>query len=64
MSNHSKKIKNPCRGGRGELSCTTNFGGDYCKACGRTVEEIRDWNSYTETQKLNVIKRIESGSKT
>jgi predicted Fe-S protein YdhL (DUF1289 family) len=39
----------PCRG-----KCTTCYGGDFCKGCGRTVAQIRDWNTYTDQQKIAV----------
>lgn len=36
----------PCIG-----RCTTTTGDHICKGCGRTVEEIRDWNTYTAEHK-------------
>tara|TARA_R110000803_G_C11788521_1_gene297696 strand:+ start:137 stop:553 length:417 start_codon:yes stop_codon:yes gene_type:complete len=39
--------QNPCTG-----ICSTTYGiDDQCKGCGRTLEEIRDWNSYSDLQK-------------
>ena len=36
----------PCRG-----LCSHNVGDYVCRGCGRTVEEVRDWNSYTSEQR-------------
>lgn len=36
----------PCRG-----LCSHNVGDYICRGCGRTVEEVRDWNSYTPEQR-------------
>lgn len=36
----------PCRG-----LCSHNVGDYVCRGCGRTVEEVRDWNSYTPEQR-------------
>jgi predicted Fe-S protein YdhL (DUF1289 family) len=39
--------QNPCTG-----VCSTTYGVDeQCAGCGRTLEEIRDWNSYSDIQK-------------
>lgn len=39
--------QNPCTG-----VCSTTYGADeQCVGCGRTLEEIRDWNSYSDLQK-------------
>ena len=39
--------QNPCTG-----VCSTTYGADeQCAGCGRTLEEIRDWNSYSDLQK-------------
>jgi predicted Fe-S protein YdhL (DUF1289 family) len=37
--------------------CSHNVGGDVCTGCGRTVEEVRDWNFYTSEEKIEV-KRV------
>lgn len=49
----SAKTRHPCVG-----RCSTSFGGDICRGCGRTVEEIRDWNRYTEEKKREVLKDL------
>ena len=39
--------QNPCTG-----VCTTTYGlGEQCAGCGRTLEQIRDWNSYSDLEK-------------
>lgn len=48
----------PCRG-----RCSHNVGDDICRGCGRTVEEVRDWNSYSPEQKKAVMERIREDRK-
>jgi predicted Fe-S protein YdhL (DUF1289 family) len=36
----------PCVG-----RCSHNVGDSLCRGCNRTVEEVRDWNTYTDEQK-------------
>lgn len=40
---------NPCVG-----VCSTTTGDVVCRGCGRSIEEIRDWASYTRPGKLLV----------
>ena len=41
----------PCVG-----TCSvTQWGTAVCKGCGRTADQIRDWNSYTDTQKKLIV---------
>lgn len=44
-------IKTPCIG-----RCTCTLGDEVCKGCGRTADQVRDWNGYTEEKKAAVIK--------
>jgi len=37
----------PCIG----ICSTTQFGDDRCKGCGRTQTEIRDWGTFSDTEK-------------
>ena len=46
-------VPHPCIG-----ICSTSVGDLVCRGCGRSVVEIRDWNSYTNEQKLEVMRRI------
>lgn len=43
----------PCVG-----RCSTSYGGDFCRGCGRSVEQIRDWNTYTDDQKLEIMDQL------
>ena len=41
----------PCVG-----TCSvTQFGTPICRGCGSTEEEIRDWNSYSDTKKKLIV---------
>lgn len=40
----------PCRG-----VCSHCVGDEVCRGCGRTVEEVRDWNTYTQEQKREAM---------
>ena len=44
---------NPCRG-----VCSTATGDYVCRGCGRTVDEIRDWNTLTRDQKIEINARV------
>lgn len=44
----------PCRG----VCSTTNVGDSICRGCGRTAEEVINWNSYTRDQKVAVNRRL------
>lgn len=46
-------IKTPCVG-----ICSTALGDPVCRGCKRFNHEVTQWNGYTESEKLNVIKRI------
>lgn len=44
----------PCRG-----VCTATSQGDaVCRGCGRTQEEVRDWNTYSDAQKIAIKARL------
>lgn len=43
-------LDNPCVG-----VCSTTTGDEVCRGCGRTVFEIREWMSYSDTIKAHVI---------
>jgi len=40
----------PCVG-----RCSHNVGDILCRGCKRTIEEVRDWNTYTDEQKRAVM---------
>ena len=44
----------PCVG-----RCTaTSLGDAICRGCGRTAEEVRDWNTYSDKQKIAINDRL------
>ena len=48
--------KTPCVG-----ECMSIALGDpICKGCKRTAEEVRDWITYTDEQKIKINKRIKN----
>ena len=42
----------PCVG-----RCSHNVGDDVCRGCGRTILEVRDWLSLSDTEKMAVKAR-------
>ena len=54
----SMTTKSPCRREPGKLSCTTGLGDEVCKLCCRTFEEVRDWNTYSDAQKIEINRRL------
>ncbi len=50
-----KKVKTPCIG-----VCSTGIGDDVCRGCKRFANEVIEWNGYTDEQKRNVIRRLDS----
>lgn len=45
----SSPTASPCIG-----RCSHNVGDYVCKGCGRTVEEVRDWNTLSPAEKIAV----------
>jgi predicted Fe-S protein YdhL (DUF1289 family) len=41
-----------------EKTCVPDYGTQECTVCGRTIQEIIDWSSYTHSQKKEVVKRL------
>lgn len=56
MENPSSKISTPCI-----RYCKLKDG--FCEGCGRSWEQIRDWISYSEKTRLEVIKSLIPNSK-
>jgi predicted Fe-S protein YdhL (DUF1289 family) len=54
------KIRSPCRG-ICELSGPSNC--SFCVGCGRTIEEIARWATYTEEEKAFVLRKLAAKSK-
>ena len=46
--------KSPCIG-----MCSTTYGDDVCKGCGRTFYEVHNWIRFNDEQKIEVNKRLE-----
>lgn len=44
--------RTPCVG-----RCSHCVGDAICRGCGRTIEEVRDWNTYDTTTKAEVAQR-------
>jgi predicted Fe-S protein YdhL (DUF1289 family) len=42
----------PCVG-----RCSHNIGDIVCRGCGRTIEEVRDWNTFTDCEKIEVKRK-------
>ncbi|QSM00585.1 DUF1289 domain-containing protein [Oceanospirillum phage vB_OliS_GJ44] len=53
-----KLIKTPCIG-----RCTCTLGDDVCKGCGRTADQVRDWNRYSDSEKIKVLQKIKKAPK-
>ena len=53
LNTRDKPESSPCIG-----ICSHATGDVVCRGCGRTLEEVRDWNTYTVEQKLEVKRRI------
>lgn len=45
----------PCIG----ICSSTNVGDDICIGCGRTAQEVIDWNTYTDEQKIRINLRLQ-----
>jgi predicted Fe-S protein YdhL (DUF1289 family) len=56
MTFESQKISTPCI-----RYCKLEDG--FCEGCGRSWEQIRDWTSYSETTRLEVMKGLIPNSK-
>ena len=49
------KTKTPCIG----ICSTTSLGDSICRGCKRYSFEVINWNSYSEDEKLAVLRRVE-----
>lgn len=45
----------PCIG----ICSSTNVGDDICIGCGRTAQEVIDWNTYPDEQKIQINLRLQ-----
>lgn len=46
-------VKSPCVN-----RCSADHPSGICPGCKRTLAEVRDWNQYTNQQKLKVLEKI------
>lgn len=44
----------PCIG----ICSSTNLGDEICMGCGRTAEEVIEWNTYTDEQRIAINLRL------
>jgi predicted Fe-S protein YdhL (DUF1289 family) len=54
VDNPANKPDSPCIG-----MCSTSYGDDICRGCGRTFIEVIDWIIYEDEQKKSVWMRVE-----
>lgn len=40
--------------------CQMDSESGFCVGCGRTIEEIANWSSYTNEKKKNILKQLKS----
>jgi len=45
----------PCIG----ICSSTNVGDEICVGCGRTAQEVIEWNTYTDAQRIEINKRLQ-----
>jgi uncharacterized protein len=55
VSNNSLTPDSPCVG-----YCSTSYGDDVCKGCGRTFMEVIDWITFDNQQKKAVWTRLKA----
>ncbi|AAN51495.1 DUF1289 domain-containing protein [Leptospira interrogans] len=46
-------VRSPCN-----KICSMNFESGLCKGCFRTLEEICNWSSYSETERENLFVKL------
>jgi hypothetical protein len=45
----------PCVG----ICSSTNLGDEICIGCKRTAQEVIDWNTYSDQQKIEINRRLQ-----
>lgn len=55
LNPRDKPDASPCIG-----ICSHATGDLVCRGCGRTLEEVRDWNSYTSERKIKIRERLKN----
>ncbi len=56
VSGKKSLTDSPCVG----ICSATALGDEICIGCGRTFEEVRLWNTFTDEQKITINQRLES----
>ena len=56
VSGKKSLTDSPCVG----ICSATALGDEICIGCGRTFEEVRLWNTFTDEQKISINQRLES----
>ncbi|EMO78495.1 DUF1289 domain-containing protein [Leptospira kirschneri] len=46
-------VRSPCN-----KICSMDFESGFCKGCFRTLEEICNWSSYSETERENLFLKL------
>ncbi len=54
VSGKMKLADSPCVG-----ICSTSLGDEVCIGCGRSFAEVRDWNQYSDDEKIAVNLRLQ-----
>lgn len=49
----TESTDSPCIG-----VCSTSLGDEVCLGCGRTFEEVHQWNALSDQEKLTIKKRL------
>lgn len=56
VSGEKDLTDSPCIG----ICSSTNLGDEICIGCGRTAQEVIDWNSYSDDEKIAINLRLQS----
>lgn len=56
MSGERGPETTPCVG----ICSTTNCGDDICKGCGRTAEQVINWNTYSNADRIAINSKLKS----
>ena len=59
ISGEKDLTDSPCVG----ICSSTNVGDAICIGCGRTAEEVIEWNTYTDGQKIGINLRLMKAEK-
>ena len=55
MLNETANIKSPCK-----LICQLELSSGLCLGCGRSREEIATWTRYTDAQRDEIMRQLET----